>query len=81
MKRIALVGQGLDASAIHPEVKERLAALVEAVKVPTLAEGGINLNNFRAFKDTKVNILVVGTAIDQALQKRAAEVVLEYMDF
>lgn len=73
--------QGLAASAIHAEVKERLAALVEAVKVPTLAEGGINLDNFQAFRETKVSILVVGTAIDQALQKTAAEMVLKYMNF
>ena len=37
---------------INPFVKERLAALVETVKdVPTLAEGGINLNNYQAFRD------------------------------
>ena len=39
--------------------------MVEAVHVPTLAEGGINLENFEAFKETGVNILVVGTAIDK----------------
>lgn len=56
--------EGIEAGQIHPELKERVCAMVEAVKVPTLAEGGINLDNFKAFKDTGVNILVIGTAID-----------------
>ncbi|MCI6958521.1 MAG: histidine biosynthesis protein [Oscillospiraceae bacterium] len=73
--------QGVDAKAIPAEIKERLEALVETVSVPTLAEGGINLNNFQAFRDTKVNILVVGTSIDQALQQRAGEMVAQYMNF
>ena len=73
--------EGLNAGAIHPVVKERLAALVDAVKVPTLAEGGINTSNFRAFKDTKVNILVIGTAIDKMVEKAAQEAVKEFFSF
>lgn len=57
--------EGVEAGKIHPFLKERLCAMVEAVHVPTLAEGGINLENFEAFKETGVNILVVGTAIDK----------------
>jgi len=57
--------EGVEAGQIHPFLKERLCAMVEAVKVPTLAEGGINLDNFKAFKDTGVNILVIGTSIDK----------------
>jgi len=54
--------EGAAAGEIHPVVKERLQALVETVKVPTLAEGGINADNYTAFADTGVNILVIGTA-------------------
>lgn len=71
--------EGADAGEIHPVVKERLHALVESVKVPTLAEGGINLNNFKAFSDTGVNILVVGTAIDDAARRATQDVVKKFI--
>jgi cyclase len=56
--------EGVAAGEIAPAIRERLDALISAVTVPTLAEGGININNFRAFIGTGVNIIVVGTAID-----------------
>ncbi|MDU5081776.1 hypothetical protein ACF3M2_06625 [Tissierella carlieri] len=71
--------EGADAGEIHPVVKERLHALIESVKVPTLAEGGINLNNFKAFSDTGVNILVVGTAIDDAARRATQDVVKKFI--
>lgn len=71
--------EGVEAGQIHPEIKERLCALVESVTVPTLAEGGINATNFRAFKDTKVNILVIGTSIDKMVEKAAQEAVTQFM--
>lgn len=71
--------EGADAGEIHPIIKERLKALVGAVKVPTLAEGGINLSNFKAFADTGVNILVVGTAIDDVVKKAAQDVVKQFI--
>ena len=71
--------EGVAAGEIHPEVKERLCALVESVSVPTLAEGGINATNFRAFKDTKVNILVIGTSIDKMVEKAAQDAVRDFL--
>ena len=71
--------EGVDAGDIHPEIKERLQALVETVHVPTLAEGGINITNFPAFKDTKVNILVIGTSIDKMVEKAAQQAVKEFL--
>lgn len=59
--------EGATAGDIPEAIKQRLLALVVAVSVPTLAEGGINLENAKAFKDTGVNILVVGTAIDNVV--------------
>lgn len=56
--------EGVAAGEIPLVIKERLEAMVNAVKVPTLAEGGINASNKEAFKNTGVNILVIGTAID-----------------
>ena len=47
-------------------MKERIQALVEAVKVPTLAEGGINAVNQKAFRNTGIHIIVVGTAFDDS---------------
>ncbi len=72
--------EGVEAGQIHPFLKERLCALVEAVKVPTLAEGGINLDNFRAFKDTGVNILVVGTSIDKMAGKAVEDAVRSFLN-
>lgn len=53
----------------------RLQALVTAVSVPTIAEGGINLQNYKAFSDTGVNILVVGTALDDTAYNSVKEAV------
>lgn len=71
--------EGAEAGKIHPVIKDRLKALVEAVSVPTLAEGGINLDNYKAFSDTGVNILVVGTAIDDMVKKAAQDVVKQFI--
>lgn len=72
--------EGIEAGQIHPELKERVCAMVEAVKVPTLAEGGINLDNFKAFKDTGVNILVIGTAIDGMAGKAITAAVEDFLN-
>ncbi len=72
--------EGIDAGQIPQVLKERLCAMVEAVKVPTLAEGGINIDNFRAFKDTGVNILVIGTAIDGMAGKAVAAAAKEFLN-
>lgn len=71
--------EGVKAGEIHPEIEERLKALVSAVKVPTLAEGGINITNYKAFKNTGVNILVIGTAIDNVVCNAAANVVKDFL--
>lgn len=71
--------EGESAELIHPVTKERLEALVSSVKVPTLAEGGINTHNFKAFKETGVNILVVGTAIDDVVKGAAQKVVNKFL--
>lgn len=71
--------EGSKAGEIHPETEARLKALVNSVKVPTLAEGGINITNFKAFKKTGVNILVIGTAIDNMVSKAVSDVVKELL--
>jgi len=67
--------KGVAAGQIAPTVRERLEALVGAVSVPTLAEGGINPENFHAFRGTGVSILVVGTAVDDLVLRAAQEAV------
>lgn len=67
--------EGVEAGEIHPVVKERVEALVSSVKTPTLAEGGINLENYKAFMDTGINILVIGTAIDDVVKEAAQDLV------
>ena len=71
--------EGTAAGEIPLVIKERLKALVNAVSVPTLAEGGINETNYPAFKDTGVNILVIGTSIDNVVTKAAKEVVSRFL--
>lgn len=71
--------EGVEAGKIPAILKERLCALVESVNVPTLAEGGINLTNYEAFKETGVNILVIGTSIDKMVEKAAGDVVNKFL--
>ncbi len=72
--------EGVSAGDIPQEIKERLKALVSSVSVPTLAEGGINLKNAIAFRETGVNILVVGTAIDNIVCTAAKSAVLPFIE-
>ena len=72
--------EGVEAGQIHPQLKARLEALVQAVSVPTLAEGGTNLDNFQAFKDTGVNILVIGTSIDKMAGKAVSQAVTSFLN-
>lgn len=72
--------EGVAAGEIPRETKERLHALVSSVSVPTLAEGGINVENSKAFRDTGVHILVVGTAIDDAVKKAAQDMVQNFIN-
>lgn len=72
--------EGVAAGEIHPEVVERVKALVSAVKVPTLAEGGINETNFHKFKQLGVNILVIGTSIDNVVTAAAKSVISQFIN-
>lgn len=67
--------EGVAAGEIARPVRERLEAMLKAVSVPTLAEGGINAVNFKAFIGTGVNIIVVGTAFDDIARKAVGETV------
>ena len=67
--------EGVAAGDIPQVIKERLQALISNVSVPTLAEGGINAVNYKAFIGTGVNILVVGTAFDDIARKAVEETV------
>ena len=72
--------EGVSAGEIHPQVKERVIALVNSVKnASTLAEGGINLANYQAFKGTGVNIIVVGTSFDQLAANAVSDAVKQYL--
>lgn len=71
--------EGVDAGEIAPPVRERLESMLKAVQVPTLAEGGININNFKAFIGTGVNILVVGTAFDDMARKAVRDSVATFL--
>lgn len=70
---------GAAAGQIPTEISERLDALVHAVDVPTLAEGGINLTNHAAFRGTGVNILVVGTSFDDVARNAVADTARRYI--
>ncbi|WP_448759735.1 hypothetical protein [Actinomyces oricola] len=70
---------GAAAGEIPAQIKERLAALVETVSVPTLAEGGINVTNYEAFRGTGVNVLVVGTSFDDVAREAVAQTARRYI--
>ncbi|MER7077889.1 hypothetical protein [Saccharopolyspora kobensis] len=70
---------GAAAGEIPVEIRDRLAALVETVSVPTLAEGGINAENFRAFRGTGVDIIVVGTSFDDVARMAVAQTAATYI--
>jgi len=57
--------RGLEAKEISPELRERLEALVGAVDVPTITEGGINPSNYKAVKKTGVNIITIFAALKE----------------
>ncbi|MEW6398288.1 MAG: histidine biosynthesis protein [Bacillota bacterium] len=67
--------EGVKAGEIPSLIRDRLVALIGAVSCPTLAEGGINLANFRAFRGTGVNILVIGTTFDDTARKAVRDAV------
>lgn len=72
--------EGVEAGKIHPEVEKRVQALVETATVPTLAEGGINIDNYQAFRKIGVDIIVVGTAIDKYAENGAKEAVRTFIN-
>ena len=71
--------EGVAAGEIPAVLRERVQAMVEAVSVPTLAEGGINTTNFKAFHSTGVNNLVIGTAIDHMVERAARQAVAQFL--
>lgn len=71
--------EGVAAGDIPDLIKVRLKALVETVHVPTLAEGGINAVNQKAFRNTGVNILVVGTAMDDMAENAVKQAVSTFL--
>jgi pentose-5-phosphate-3-epimerase len=71
--------EGVAAGEIAKPVRERLEAMLKVVSVPTLAEGGINAVNFKAFIGTGVNILVVGTAFDDIARKAVRDTVSVFL--
>lgn len=60
---------GAGAGNLDPYVEERLRAMVATVSVPTAVEGGINVSNHRAFRETGVNILIAGTSVTDAARE------------
>lgn len=71
--------EGVEAGKIHPEIEKRVQALVETATVPTLAEGGINMDNYQAFREIGVDIIVVGTAIDKYAENGAKKAVQTFL--
>ena len=72
--------EGVAAGESPVPVRERLEAMLKVVSVPTLAEGGINAVNFKAFIGTGVNVLVVGTAFDDIARKAVGETVNIFLE-
>lgn len=71
--------EGVKAGEIPIIIEERVKALVSSVKVPTLAEGGINLTNYKKFKELGINIIVIGTAIDNMVENAAKKAIKDFL--
>ena len=72
--------EGVAAGEIPQEIKDRLQALIETVSVPTFAEGGINEVNVKAFKNTGVNVVTVGTAMDDYAEGAIKSAVAKFIN-
>lgn len=72
--------EGVSAGDIPQEIKDRLGALIETVNVPTFAEGGINEINQKAFANTGVNVITVGTAMDDMAEKAVEKAVAQFLN-
>jgi hypothetical protein len=72
--------EGVHAGAIPTRVRERLEALVGAAQdTPTIAEGGINPDNWAPVRATGVNVIVVGTALDDIAAEAIAASVAGFL--
>jgi len=56
-----------EAGDVTPELRRRIDALVSTAKVFTQAEGGISPYNFKNYKKTGINILVLGHIMDDLI--------------
>jgi hypothetical protein len=73
--------EGVTAGAIPELVGERLVALVEAAgDTPTIAEGGINPDNWEPIRKTGVKVIVVGTALDDIAARAVTDSVARFLD-
>lgn len=72
--------EGVKAGEIPEVIEQRVKALVSSTTVPTLAEGGINETNFKKFRELGVNILVVGTSIDNVVSKAASDIIRKFVE-
>jgi len=67
--------QASKAKEISPDLEKRLEALVRAVNVPTITEGGISPSNYKAVKETGVNIITIHTAFREISENAALSAV------
>jgi imidazole glycerol-phosphate synthase subunit HisF len=68
--------EGVSAGEIPASIHDRLLAMIESAgDMPTIAEGGINLANWQAVKALGVNIVVVGTALDDIAARAVTDTV------
>jgi len=74
--------EGVNAKDVPLIIKERIEALTSSVSIniPVLAEGGININNYKTFVELGVNILVIGTSIDNVVCKAASNIVKKFLN-
>jgi thiamine monophosphate synthase len=60
-------------------IYDRLKVLINTVNTPTIAEGGINLQNYQEFREVGVNIIVVGTALDNIAKEAVRKAVKKFI--
>jgi thiamine monophosphate synthase len=60
-------------------IYDRLKVLIDTVNTPTIAEGGINLHNYQEFREAGVDIIVIGTALDNIAKEAVAKAAKKFI--
>ncbi len=71
--------KGASSGELNSRYVGRLDTLVETIKIPKIAEGGITLNNVHSILNHGIDILVISTSIDDYIKASVNEVISKFL--